>query len=154
MGRVLLCVAIALSAIPLAMTTYPLAETVGSGRIGRWLLYRLLGVPESRLNQDGRKQPGRAFSALPGYILCVLAIPAACTTVYINPLVIPLGLLGLGLLGLIVTHPESGVVLSSLCLPLMWLWDGGVWIAALVILVTWAGYVPKLLQLRLTAIVL
>lgn len=150
MGRVLLCIAVALASFPLAMTTHPLAETVGSGRIGRWFLCRLLGVPESRLDQNGRKPSGRAFSALPGYILCVLAIPAAWATVYINPLVIPLCLLGLGLLGLIVTHPESGVVLSSLCLPVMWLWDGGVWIAALVILVTWAGYVPKLLQLHRT----
>ncbi len=144
-GHMVLAAVLALLSVPLVPTHMSLAEALGRSRPARLIFVRLLGVPEDRLTAPCRRMP----AVLP-YLTVLVAFGAACATLIIHPLVIPLALVALGLCGLIFTYPEAGVVLSTVALPLVWLNRTMLLGTALLILLTWGSYGLKLLFLHRT----
>ena len=137
--------ALAILSIPLAVSPKPLSEALGDSTLFRLILVRLLGIPRDRLCPPKRKAP----RILP-YIMVLLGLAVGVGTLWLHPAVIPLMLLIPGILGLILTYPEAGVVLSTLSLPVIWLDRNLLYLPAVLILVTWVSYGIKLLSLHRT----
>ena len=136
---------ITLLAVPLVLTKKTLAETLGSGALSHLIFVRFLGIPQDRLEQPRQKVP----VALP-YLTLILAIAAAGGALLTHPLLIPGIMMALGGLGLIMTYPEAGVVLSTVMLPAIWL-DRNLLIPLCgLILMTWLSYGVKMLFLHRT----
>lgn len=130
--------AMALFSFPLIFSSKTLAHALGSGICARWLFVHVLGIPENGLLHNER-QSHRMFP----YIALLLGLLAALATWWIHPLIIPAVLLGFGLLGMIFAYPETGVVLTTLLLPVVCL--GRQWLICpiAVILVTWVSFGVK-----------
>ena len=143
--RLILFVFIAVGLSPLLFSRKSIAGVFGAGALGRLLAARLLGIPKDRLD---RENPEIRPASL--YIMAALAVLSAGATIWIHPLIIPLIICGVGFTGMVLTYPETGVVLASLMLPVMWVWDTGKWIAAGLILLTWVGYGVHVLSLHRT----
>ena len=105
-----------LLALPLTATKKTLAELLGEGGIPHLIFVRFLGIPKERLDIPLRKTP----AALP-FIFAVLAMGSAVGALFSHVLLIPLILIGVGVLGLVFAYPEAGVILSTAMLPLIWL---------------------------------
>ena len=134
---------LALVALPFAMTRRSLAGAVGSGRVGYALTCRLLGMPEDRVADPCIETPIALF-----YVAAALGGGAAAATVWIHPMIIPVGFLTLGLLCMVLSRPETGVALSALMLPAVWIWERALHVLAALILLTWVGYGFKLLLMH------
>lgn len=144
-GHALISGIITLLAVPLVLTKKTLAETLGSGALSHLIFVRFLGIPQDRLEQPRQKVP----VALP-YLTLILAIAAAGGALLTHPLLIPGIMMALGGLGLIMTYPEAGVVLSTVMLPAIWL-DRNLLIPLCgLILMTWLSYGVKMLFLHRT----
>ncbi len=132
--------------IPLMLTTTPLADAIGRSRLLRTVFVRLLGIPDDRLAGTQTKPP----AYLP-YVAALLGIIAGCGGVFlIHPLIIPGVLVALGVCGMIFTYPETGVVLSTVMLPIIWFSRNTLYVLAALILMTWLSYGIKLLFLHRT----
>ena len=137
---------LALLSIPLMVTATPLSDAMGRSRLLRAVLVHLMGIPDDRLTASRTKAP----LYLP-YVATVLGIVAGCGGVFlIHPLIIPGILVALGVCGMIFTYPETGVVLSTLMLPVIWFSRNTLYILAFLILMTWLSYGIKLLFLHRT----
>ena len=134
---------LALVALPFALTRRSLAGAVGSGRVGYALTCRLLGMPEDRVADPCIETPIALF-----YVAAALGGGAAAATVWIHPMIIPVGFLTLGLLCMVLSRPETGVALSALMLPAVWIWERALHVLAALILLTWVGYGFKLLLMH------
>ncbi len=145
MSHLVFSAVIALLSLPLALCRLSFSESLGNSLISRLILVRLLGVPQDRLKLTRRKMP----RILP-YIAFLLAAISAGAALFIHPLFIPLALLAAGACGLIFTYPEAGVVLSTVLLPAIWLFEGVLPYLAALILLTWCSYGLKLLFLHRT----
>ncbi len=143
--HLLLSAVVAVLAIPAVLTKKTLAETLVTGRVSRFLLIRLLGFPEDRMETYRVKMP----VVLP-YVTVLLAIAAAGGALFLHPLLIPALLVALGAVGLIFTYPEAGVVTSTLLLPVIWLNRNALYALCVLILLTWLSYGVKLLFLHRT----
>lgn len=143
--RLLLYVAVAAVALPLAMSDGSLANALGDSRISRALLCNLLCVPLERL-----ERPARESHPILSYVACFMAVPLAVVSLELHPLLIPLLCVGIALIGLIVSYPEAGVVLCGCLLPLVWLWRWGSLCLGVLLLLTWLGYGFKLLLMHRT----
>lgn len=136
---------VALLSLPLLFSHKSLADALGSSPPGRLIFVTFLGVPRDRMNPSGRKLP-----AVTPYLFILLALGGAAASLFIGPLTVPAILLGVGVLGMIFTYPEAGVVLSTAMLPVIWLNSDTVWVLAALILLTWCSYGVKLLFLHRT----
>ena len=136
---------IALISIPLACTRKPLGETLSTSLFLRPILFTFLGIPEEAMVTRRLRFP----AALP-YLTFLIALPCALLSEHIHPAAVPLAILLPGVLGLIFSYPEAGVILSTAMLPLLWLNRNTVLLLAVVILLTWIGYGIKLLSLHRT----
>ena len=134
---------LALVALPFALTRRSLAGAVGSGKVGYALTCRLLGMPEDRVADPCIETPIALF-----YVAAALGGGAAAATVWIHPMIIPVGFLTLGLLCMVLSRPETGVALSALMLPAVWIWERALHVLAALILLTWVGYGFKLLLMH------
>lgn len=143
--HLMISVVLTLMGIPLTLTRKTLAATLGSGGITRLIFVRFLGIPSDRLDIPLRKFP----AALP-YISTLLALGAAFCALISHVLLIPMILLGIGVLGMIFAFPETGVVLSTLMLPAIWLDRSFLLPLAVLILLTWVSYGVQLLFLHRT----
>lgn len=143
--HLLLSAVVAVVAIPAVLTKKTLAETLVTGRVSRFILIRLLGFPEDRMETYRVKMP----ASLP-YATVLLAIAAAGGALFLHPLLIPALILAVGAVGLIFTYPEAGVVVSTLLLPVIWLNRNALYILCALILLTWLSYGVKLLFLHRT----
>ena len=148
-----------LLACPLFFSRRPLSETLYRCGITRVLLIWLLGVPKDRFLRAKRS----SWRGLP-VVTVVLALAAGIWSSQLSrfvvfqqissawyPLVVPLGLLLVTLIGMVITVPETGVVLSCTCMAFLWTdtqWS--LWLLLAVIAVTWIGYVVQLLQAHRT----
>lgn len=135
----------ALVAIPMMLTKRTLAETLRSGKLSHAILVGFLGVPQDRLEPPRQKTP----AVLP-YLTVFLSLLGAGAGLLTHPLLIPAAMLGVGVLGLIFTYPEAGVVLSTILLPAIWLDRNMLIPLAVVILLTWLSFGVKLLFLHRT----
>ncbi|MBR5123584.1 MAG: O-antigen ligase family protein [Clostridia bacterium] len=143
--HLILSAVVAALALPAMMTKKTLAETLMTGRASRFLLIRLLGFPEDRIATNRTKVP----FVLP-YATVLLAIAAAGGALFVHPLLIPVLLLIVGLVGLIFAYPEAGVVASTLLLPAIWLNRNALYVLCVIILLTWLSYGVKLLFMHRT----
>jgi hypothetical protein len=84
------------------------------------------------------------------YLMALLGVGAGIATLWVHPVSIPAVLLLAGALGLILSNPEAGVVLSTLSLPVIWLDRNLLYLPVLLILLTWISYGIKLLCLHRT----
>ena len=134
-GRLLRFAVITIGLSPLLFTKKSIAGVFGASVLGRGLVCGFLGIPEERLRREDPE-----IHAYRLYIVGILAALCAAATIWIPPLLIPLCLLGLGCAGLILTYPEIGVILSSLLLPVMWVWEEGTDAAVVLLILTWIGY--------------
>lgn len=134
-----------LLAIPMILTKKTLAETLGRGALSRLLFVGLLGLPEDRMEPEHRRMP-----VITPYFAVFLSLIAAGGALFIHPLLIPAAMVGVGVLGLIFTYPEAGVVLSTVLLPAVWLDRNWLYPLCLLILLTWLSYGVKLLFLHRT----
>ena len=129
--------------LPLLSTGRPFAQTLYKSRLWRLILVNLLGIPEERM-QDMHPEK-YAIAYFPAYVFGLLA---AVGSVFVSPLAILVGILLFGLAGMILSYPETGVVLISLTLPLVWLNQVFMALPVVLILVAWAGYGVKALFLH------
>ncbi|MBO5512872.1 MAG: hypothetical protein J6K29_01320 [Clostridia bacterium] len=136
---------VAVLSLPLLFTKKSLAETLGAGKLSHALFASFLGIPEDRLAPQKQRMP----VALP-YVTVLLSLPMAVGALYTHPLILPILLLVCGLLGLIFTYPEAGVVLSTVLLPAIWLYRDLLLLLCTVILLTWMSYGVKLLFMHRT----
>lgn len=143
--HLILSAGVALLSLPAVLTKKSLAETLGTGGLSRLVFVRLLGIPEDRMEPKRQKMP----VVLP-YVTVLLSLLAAEGALFLHPLLIPAALLGVGMLGLIFTYPEAGVVISTALLPVIWLHRGWLYPLCALILLTWLSFGVKLLFLHRT----
>ena len=143
--HLVLSAVVAVLALPAVMTKKTLAETLVTGRVSRFVLLRLLGFPEDRMDSCRVRMP----VVLP-YVTVLLAVTAAGGALFLHPLLIPALLLAVGAVGLIFSYPEAGVVVSTFLLPVIWLNRNALYLLCLLILMTWLSYGVKLLFLHRT----
>ena len=124
--------------IPLVFSSKTLAQALGTSLSTRWLFVTVLGVPE-----DGLLRPERQSAKWLRYATFPIGLLIAIPTWWIHPLVVPAVLVAIGVLGMIFAYPEVGVVLTTLCLPTLWLGDAWVMVAILMIVVTWLSFGVK-----------
>lgn len=137
--------ALAVMSLPLVFSTKSLSEALGDSALCRLILVKLLGVPRDRLCAPKRKVP-----VMMPYLMALLGVGAGIATLWVHPVSIPALLLLAGALGLILSNPEAGVVLSTLSLPVIWLDRNLLYLPVLLILLTWISYGIKLLCLHRT----
>lgn len=143
--HLILSAVLAVLSLPAVLTKKTLAETLVTGRVPRFVLIRLLGFPEDRMETYRIKMP----AVLP-YVTPLLAVAAAVGALFVHPLLIPALLVAVGAVGLIFTYPEAGVVTSTLLLPVIWLNRNALYALCVLILLTWLSYGVKLLFLHRT----
>lgn len=143
LSEIILCGILAAATAPVVWTRRSLAGAMGGGRAGHAILCRLLGIPEERVGH-----PPLPTAVWVYYLAGILGVGAAFATLIWHPLVIPVGLLLLGLLCLVLSHPEVGVSLAALMLPCIWIWDVTLYALAALILLTWIGYGFQLLLMH------
>jgi hypothetical protein len=141
--RTVISAALAVMSLPLVFSTKSLSEALGDSALCRLILVKLLGVPRDRLCAPKRKAP-----VMMPYLMALLGVGAGIATLWVHPVSIPAVLLLAGALGLILSNPEAGVVLSTLSLPVIWLDRNLLYLPVLLILLTWISYGIKLLCLH------
>lgn len=134
-------------AVPLLLSKKSLAAALGSSPFCRLLFVRFLGIPEDRLGGLERKFT-TAETLMAMYVACFLGVLAGVSTLFIQPWVIPLGVLAAVFLGMIFAYPEVGVVLFTLLLPLVWLDQKVMIVVVGLILLTWCSYGLRILLLH------
>lgn len=136
---------VAFLSIPLLLTRRTLAETLGRGGVAYAFFVGFLGLPRDRLKAQRHRVP-----ILLPYLVPLFSVAAAWGALHLHPLFLLMLLLGLGVLGLILTYPEAGVVLSTAMLPVIWLSHSLLLPLCGVILLTWISYGLKLLFMHRT----
>jgi hypothetical protein len=131
---------IAILSFTLTLTAKPMALSLDKSFVCRLLFVRFLGIPQDRLQVDYTKAPRIGY-----YIACFLGLAGAVGALFVSPLLLPLALMGMGLLGMIFTYPETGVVLFTVMLPAVWLDRRFLVVTAVLIILTWCSYAVKLL---------
>ncbi len=144
-GHLAATVIISVLSLPLVCTTKPLLNTVGDSAIGRWIFVRILGISQDRMQASSTK-----VSSVGYYLSCLWGLLGAVAALFISPWILPIALLALGGLGMILTYPETGVVLSIAMLPVTWVDRQYLIIPVVLILITWVSYFVKLLRLHRT----
>lgn len=139
------CAVMALLSLPWVFSRKSAGGVLERGLLSGPVLTELLGIP-----QEHTAKPVSRRWALLWYLCPILGLGGAVGALYIHPLIIPLAMAGLGLLGMIFSHPEAGVVLSTLTLPAVWLNRNLMTVAVAIILLTWISYGIKLLLLHRT----
>ena len=134
---------IALVSLPLLATNRPFAQTLHKSGLWRLILVNFLGIPEDRMQDPSPEKYYLAY--FPAYFFGVIA---AIGSVFVSPFAILLGMLLFGVAGMILSYPETGVVLAALSLPLVWLNQVFMALPVVLILVTWVGYGVKVLFLH------
>lgn len=138
-------IAIMAIALPLCISGKPTYRSLGSSTLVRLFLVRFLGIPEESLTAK-RSHRGA------GYIyFAFFLIPAvAYLSLRFTPWIVPLGFILLGLFAMILSVPESGVILACALLPTLEVSDIAVYVVMGVIVVVWISYLLKLMRMHRT----
>ena len=150
---------ILLLSTPLLFSRRPLSETLYRCSLTRVLLIWLLGVPKDRFFRPTRS----AWRGLPVIAALLALLTGAWSSQLARfeffaaipsqwyPFLVPLSIFVMALICMIITVPETGVVLSCCCLALLWVQaDWPVILLISLILTTWIGYVIQILQAHRT----
>ncbi len=133
---------------PLLFSRQPISRLLLTGRLTGWFFSGLLGLPSESPTEETKGR--QTFKLLSPYLAFLLALGCAVAAVWIHPFLIPCVFLGVSLAGMIFSVPESGVVLSTATLPLLFWNVDAVVLTAVIITVTWAAYGMKLLFMHRT----
>ena len=144
-NHLLWCAVLALLSLPFAFSRSSLGSVLEKSFLPGCILSELLGIPRENAGNTLNRRP-----AVLWYLCPILGLGAAVGALFIHPAVIPLTIMGVGILGMIFSHPEAGVVLSTLMLPAIWLNRNLMLMAVVLILLTWISYGVKLLLLHRT----
>lgn len=145
LGRMTVYFIMTILSVPLIVTSRTLREGLHVGTFTRAVLCGFLGIPEEELQKRGR------IPAAPAILLSVLfGAGAAVASIRLHPLLIPALILLTGLIIAVLSYPETGVVLSTLCLPFSWIGEATLTFTAGLILLTWLSYGVSLLRLHRT----
>ncbi len=148
-GNLLFSALMALISIPLILTRRSMAESMGRSPLLRRILVRFLGIPEDRLTAPFGQHTAGNF-AMSYYTACALGLVTATLCLFVAPWVVMLILLLLAVVSMIFAYPETGVVLTTLMLPAIWL-DRLFMVPAVgMILLTWCSYGVKILLMHRT----
>ncbi|MBQ3507351.1 MAG: hypothetical protein IJA91_02270, partial [Clostridia bacterium] len=138
-------VIIAVLSLPLVCTAKPLLNAVGDSATGRLIFVRFLGISRDRMQVVPMKVSHAGY-----YLSCLWGLLGAVAALFISPWIIPVALFVVGGVGMILTYPETGVVLSVAMLPVTWVDRQYLILPVLLILITWGSYFIKLLRLHRT----
>ncbi len=148
-GNLLFSALMALISIPLILTRRSMAESMGRSPFLRGILVRFLGIPEDRLAvPSGRYATGNF--AVSYYAACALGLLTALLCLFVTPWSVMAALLLLAVVCMIFAYPETGVVLTTLMLPAIWLDRQFLVPAVGMILLTWCSYGVKILLMHRT----
>ncbi len=131
--------------LPLLSSPTTLAEGVCGSRLCRHVLVNYLSLPLDYIPHAEL----RGQAALP-YASIILSIGAVVATLLVNPLAVPIFGFMMILLGLVFTYPEAGVLLITLCLPILWLFEGALPYFLCLLVLTWASFGVKLFLMHRT----
>lgn len=148
-SRLFLCGVLFAIGLPLLFSGQPISQLLLTGRLTRWFFSGLLGLPNEQ-PRSAETKGRRTFRLLSPYLAFLLALGCAVAAAWIHPLLIPGIFLGVSLAGMILAVPESGVVLSTVTLPLLFWNVDAVVVTAAIVTVTWAAYGIKLLFMHRT----
>ncbi len=134
-----------LISFPMIISRSTLRRAVAVSVMGRLILKRYLCIPLD--------PPPRKPKKMPVYLPFVSAFAAmlfAVGALFTHELLLLPIVAALILLGLIFSYPEAGVLLTTACLPVVWLYPRAILPLAVLVLLTWCSYGLKLLQLHRT----
>ena len=150
---------IVLLACPLLFSNTPLSRTLYRCKWTRMLLIWLLGVPKDRFFRPVRSM----WRGLPVLMVVSAILTGGASSqmgrfsvfdgisVAWHPWLVPVTLFVVALLGMVITVPETGVVLSCCCMAFLWLHtDWALWLLLGLIGATWVGYLVQVLQAHRT----
>ncbi len=143
-----LVTAIIMGVISLCLLTSSdsLSASVSKSHFASVLLTSYLCIPRESLSVRRRKM---SFGLVA--LAVFLGMGLAVLTLFVTPLVMPIAVLILMFGSMILNYPEAGALLVVTALPLVWLLPELMLPLVLLIVMTWASYGLKLLQLRRTA---
>ncbi len=131
--------------LPMLGSAVSLRASFSHGWFATLVFHRFLGIPRDETPAERKRMPV-GLIALAIFAGIALAIGA----LYISPLILPLAVSGLLVGGMVLSHPEAGVLLTTTALPLLWFAPGLIHPLMLVVLLTWLGYGFRLLSLHRT----
>ncbi len=138
------------AALPLLFSGQPMVRLLSKGRLTKWLFVSLLGFPEEPTPKIEHGEAMRRFKRGAPYLAFLLGALCAVASVWVHPLLIPGVMLIMGLCGMVFASPESGVVLTSLLLPMVFWQPDAIRVIAALVLLTWLSYGVKLLFMHRT----
>ncbi len=136
----LVCSAIAfISALPLMFTDKSVMSLAAESPIISSALIKIVGVPEEVLKSSRSSRSMQSTAVILGIVLGVM-------TYFVNPIYMLLGFASLILISLIMSYPESGVVLSITIAPLLGIVRMPSVILASLVLLTTLSYSVKVIR--------
>lgn len=148
--RLILCIGISVVSLPLTFSGKAMVQLLVTSKLTGWFFVSFLGLPEERLSRTDASSERKRSPALPILLAFLLALACAALTLWVHPLVPLLCLLLLCTVGMIFAYPETGVMLSVICMPFVFFKEEVILVAAALILVTWLGYGVQLLYMHRT----
>lgn len=145
----IMSIAVSVMGFPVALSRRSLADSLGNSSFARGFFIGFLGVPRDRLAGNGRRMAPELRAVLFS-VAALLGAGTSVVTLFIPSWVIPLILLVVSLVGTVFAYPETGVVLLSLMLPLVWLNQATMIAVVILVLLTWCSFGLKLLLLHRT----
>lgn len=148
-GSLIFSILVAVLSLPLLFSKNSFSVSLGHSAAVRRVFVGFLGIPQDRLTHIIPKRPPS------GLLLALLGagglgILASVASLVISSWIIPLAVLVFVLLGMVFAYPETGVVLFTLMLPLLWLDNRNQVAVVVLILLTWCSYIVQLLLARRT----
>ncbi len=136
-------IAIVLASLPLCLSGKHTYRVLYESRVMNILLVRFLGIPEDSLKRQ-KALKGAGWM----YLLFFLIPLAAFVSLMYDPLYVPLFFLFVGVVAMILSFPESGVILACATTPLLWFEGISLYVTLALIITVWLSYLLKLWRMH------
>ncbi len=133
-------VSVILLSLPLLTSKQSLANALGTGRITRLIVFDICGYKDELFELSARRSKRRANIAM------ISGMAAGLVTMVAPPIAVPVFIVSLLLLGIIMSSPEIGVVVSIFITPFLSVVEYSSLILATLVLITAFGYIIKLVR--------
>lgn len=134
-------------ALPMLVTTRAALSVVSESKIMRGLLLSFLGVPEEKL-KVGRAVGGTEFMFTSGFLALLLGI----LTYFWHPFSVPMAFGIFVVVCLVMSHPESGVVITVVAVPFLQFSNAPCVVLAIMLAGVVISYIFKLIRRRRMAV--
>ena len=142
-GRLITSVIIVLCSVPLLFSSQSAAEAISGSRLMSKIALDVLCVPEEKLRS--RRQYGGTMYM---FIASLVAMVLGALSYYSDPMYVPMALLGVIVLFLVFSSPESGVIITLALTPFMQYFKNSKAILLVLIAMTAISYFCKVFQKR------